>query len=92
MTLFNVLLICTAGTLLLNVIISLGVVFSRHFSRRQKIAQLFLVWLLPFLGSIFIGLFLTVESRSSRSHTNTLGATDLDNYAANLPSSHSHGL
>jgi TRAP-type mannitol/chloroaromatic compound transport system permease small subunit len=92
MTFSSVLLSCAGGALLLNVIVSIGVVFSNYLSRRQKSAQLLLVWLLPLLGGVIIGLFLTVQGPSLRSHANTVGATDLDDYAANLPSSHSHEL
>ena len=87
------LLLYSVGTILvLNTLVSLAVAFSRSYSARQKAAQAALVWVIPILGAAMIGLFLIVDRSSARYRTNTVGARDLDSYAANLPAANSRGL
>jgi len=81
-----------AATLLLNTIVSIAIAFSSYFTRRQKAAQIALVWVLPFLGSVIIGLFLAVQGKTPRSRINTVGATDLDSHAVQLSNATQGGL
>lgn len=73
-------------TLSLNAIVSTAIALSGYFSWRQKIAQVLLVWLVPILGGVMIGLFLLAEGPQTRARTNTVGAVDIDDNAARLPS------
>ena len=47
--------------LCLNILVSIAVAFSRSYMPGQKIAQIALVWILPVLGVLAIGLFLVSQ-------------------------------
>lgn len=88
----QILLISVVATLVLNTLVCLAVAFNGSFSAHQKAAQAILVWVVPYLGAVMIGLFLVGDRSSARYRTNTVGARDLDSYAANLPAVNSRGL
>lgn len=88
----EILLVSIAAALLLNAVVSLCVAFSGYYSSRQKVVQIILVWAFPVLGGLMIGIFLAMQGPSPRVRTNTVGAEDLDNHAANLPDANSHHL
>jgi len=46
------------GLLLANIVVSIAVVRAHYYSGRQKLAQVVVVWLLPLVGAVAIGVFL----------------------------------
>ena len=92
MTSEKIALVIVVTIVVLNFCVSLAVALSQAFTARQKATQAILVWLVPLLGAAMIGLFLIVDRSSARYRTNTVGARDIDGYAANFPSATSNGL
>jgi len=75
----------TVAVAILNLATSILVAVSSVLTRSQKTFQLVLIWLLPLLGAIGTGLFISVQGNLRPLRTNKVGAKDLDAYAANLP-------
>jgi len=52
---------------ILNLVVSIAVTRSAAYSRRQKVAQIFIVWIVPVIGGVLFGLFmLTQRGNASR--------------------------
>jgi hypothetical protein len=61
------LLYATLGALALyQLYVSLKVISSIGYSRKQKSAQFALIWLLPFLGAVACHVFISAEGRPTR--------------------------
>jgi H+/Cl- antiporter ClcA len=50
--------IVLSSLLLANIAVSVAVMRSHYYSGRQKLSQVLLVWLLPLLGALVVGVFL----------------------------------
>jgi hypothetical protein len=50
-----------------NLIVTVRAFRADFLSRNQKVAQIFLVWLVPLLGAISISMFLRAHEKTSRS-------------------------
>jgi hypothetical protein len=59
----------------LNIVISVAIACVRGLSSRQKILQILIVWMIPFLGSFLLGLFILGE-RSNAQRRNRFGGND----------------
>ena len=54
----TVAIVILCGLLLANIASSIAVARAPYFSMRQKVAQCLLVWIVPVVGAITVGVFL----------------------------------
>ncbi|HEY3049432.1 MAG TPA: hypothetical protein VGJ72_18465 [Polaromonas sp.] len=85
-TLFLAALVCIA---LLNAVVSVAVARSGYYSGGQVAAQVVIVWLIPVLGAVVVGVFLW----SQRAATASTSGADPENWqnAEDSPHTEQHG-
>lgn len=50
---------------LVNLVVSIAIAVNAGYTRRQKLAQIVLVWLIPVIGSVVFGVFLWTQRGSA---------------------------
>ena len=52
--------------LIINLIVTYKLLKDEYYEKKQKIIQLFIIWLLPILGAILVYLFLNKEKENNK--------------------------
>ncbi len=83
------------GLMVLNAVVSIAIVRSDGLTGRQKVMQILIVWLVPVLGGLFLGMFIWTQ-RGSAPATGYVSTADqaasqaYDAIDASPPSRESH--
>lgn len=72
----EILVVLLAALGIASAAVSYAVAVSSCFSPRQKVAQILIVWLVPVVGSIVVGMFLVEQADASPLRTAQGGAPD----------------
>lgn len=61
----SVILIALIALAAVNAAVSIAIIRSGYYERRQLIAQVAIIWLIPMMGAVLVGIFLRVQRETS---------------------------
>jgi hypothetical protein len=76
----SLVLIVVVAVALLNILVSIGIIFSAAYATGQKVMQLCLVWLVPLLGAFIVWCFLRENYRIGVAASRSEGSLATPNY------------